>query len=85
MKSKTDVNVGQGKGVLYSAKNAQIRIYCCDFFLVTGEAINKHDLIWDVGSVSAVDKPYRDAYGAIIRSLLKPKGSILSYYPSTTR
>ena len=74
---KTDVNVGQGKGALYSAKTAAIKIYCCDFFLVTAEVINKFDLILDVGSVSGVEKTSRDAYGIIIRNLLKPKGGIL--------
>ena len=44
---------------------------------MTSEGINKFDLIWDVGSLCLVDIPQRDAYGVIIRSLLKPKGSIL--------
>ena len=74
---KADVNLGQGKGALYSAKTAPISIHCCDFFSVTSEGINKFDLIWDVGSLCVVDIPQRDAYGVIIRSLLKPKGSIL--------
>ena len=74
---KTGVNGGKERGLVYSAKNIPITIYCCDMFSVTSEAIDKFDCILDIGSMASQPPAVYSEYSIICRTLLKPKGSIL--------
>ncbi|XP_006825177.1 thiopurine S-methyltransferase-like [Saccoglossus kowalevskii] len=64
-------------GDIHQAKNLDVTIYCCDFFLITPEIIGTFDAVWDRGSLAAIHPEDRKKYADVFFPLLKKDGRCL--------
>lgn len=65
-------------GKLFTAESGNIKIYKCDALALTSEIIGKFDVIWDRGSLVAIDPPDRSSYIKMLQSVSKPGTNIMA-------
>lgn len=59
-------------GSLYQSEDGRLRVYQCDFLLLTAELVNlKFDSVLDVQSLNHINPRDRKQYVRVVRSLLK--------------
>jgi len=60
------------EGSLYQSEDGRLRVYQCDFILLTAELVNiKFDAVLDIQSLTHINPRDRKQYGRVIRSLVK--------------
>jgi len=60
------------EGNLYQSEDGRLRIYQCDFLLLTTDVVDiKFDAVWDVQSLVSINPRDRKQYVRAVRSLLK--------------
>ncbi|XP_070557151.1 probable thiopurine S-methyltransferase [Ptychodera flava] len=68
---------GVPNGTVYTSKDGKIKLFQCDFYLFTEMHAGKFDIMWDRGSLVAINPSDRTRYVDKMTSLLKPDGSYL--------
>jgi len=60
------------EGFLYQSEDGRLRIYQCDFLLLTTDVVDwKFDSVWDIQSLVSINPRDRKQYVRAVRSLLK--------------
>ncbi|PVD23191.1 hypothetical protein C0Q70_16454 [Pomacea canaliculata] len=59
-------------GIIFKSDDGRIILYCCDLFRISNDVVGQFDIIWDRGSLVAINREDREKYAALIKSLMAP-------------
>jgi len=63
--------------ITYTATDRKLKVFVGNYYCLTPEIAGKFDSIWDINALGAAEPKEREAYRAVLISLLKPGGRIL--------
>ncbi|XP_052095165.1 probable thiopurine S-methyltransferase isoform X2 [Mytilus californianus] len=59
-------------GKVYTSKDKNILLYCCDFYKFSRETAGQFNGIWDRGALVAINRHDRQKYSTLMKSLMAP-------------